>query len=247
MLLSWACLLLLNTWTVEQSHTCQLFDLESDTEEFKIVEEMVHDSMPAAEVTSVQKIQNLLQYQKYYLEKLHVAAMNDLPNPDDLPLGFEKLLFHGTRRIPPAHIISSQEGFDVRLSATQNLWGSGAYFSESASYTHAFAHSSSLNPGVSQILIASVLVGESFDYGKMCNTSLRQAPLRISHRQLGSTTELLKRFDSVSGETKNSKVYAVYSSSKACPRYLVKYKLPDTLKLEDVEYVTTSQISMENS
>jgi len=192
-------------WNPTQSHTCQLFEVETDSKEFKDIQETVKETLPQAKIKAIQRIQNLLVYQRYYTEIPRVELASGERN--------EKFLFHGTRNVSPGTIISCQEGFDTRLAGNQNLWGPAAYFAEDAKYVDAFAFRTF--PDTKQIIVASVTLGACFDYGQLCNPSLRQPPINIKTKQ---------RFNSVSGVTKDSRVYAVFNSAQCCPRYIVKYE-----------------------
>jgi len=198
-------------WNPTQTHTCQLFEVGKATSEFKNIEQTLKNTLPGAKVTAIQRIQNLLVYQKYYAELPRVEFASNEVN--------EKFLFHGTRNISPGAIISCQEGFDTRLAGNQNLWGPAAYFAEDAKYVDAFAYKNqscnSSGAPTKQIIVASVALGACFDYGELCNPSLKQPPINIRTKQ---------RYNSVSGVTKDSRVYAVFNSAQCCPRYIVNYE-----------------------
>lgn len=205
-------------WTPTQSHTCQLFKVDETSEEFKNIASTFNDTIKKKSngstddkniytITCIQRIQNLLVYQKYY-SYISASALNSNGEIEN-----EKLLFHGTRNIPPGAIISSQEGFDTRLAGNQNLWGPAAYFAEDAEYVHAFAFNNSHTKS-KQIIVASVMLGSCFNYGTLCNPSLQQPPINI---------DSTRRYDSVSGVTKGSRIYAVFNSSRSCPRYIISY------------------------
>jgi len=196
-------------WDPIQTHTCQLFPVteEKNNKEFSAIVSTLKETLPDAKIISVQRIQNLLVYQKYYSEKPRITLASGEKN--------EKILFHGTRNISPGTIISCQEGFDPRLAGNQNLWGPAAYFAEDAKYVDSFAFRTLCDGEIAkQIIIASVTLGDCFDYGELCNPSLRQPPINI---------ETKNRYDSVSGITKDTRVYAVFNSAQCCPRYIVKY------------------------
>ena len=198
-------------WRPVQSYTCQVFEVEKNSEEWVEIETMFHDSMPNHEIVRLQRSQNLLHLHKFYAETNRIAS-------DCAPPGgpTEHLLFHGTKGLSPATIISSQEGFDPRLANSQNLWGPGAYFAEDASYANMYACRSTSN--IRHMMVASVALGACFDFGIRCDPSLRQPPRDV--RSAG-------RFHSVSGITKDSRVYAVFNSNQCLPQYVLSYKERD--------------------
>jgi len=194
-------------WTKIQTHTCQLFDVDKLSEEYTTITNSVHNTLPNVSIMSIKRVQNILIYRKYANEISKISFDGEISVN-------EKFLFHGTRNLQPGTIITSQEGFDTRLSGNQNLWGPGAYFAEDAKYADRFAYRGT--NGSKQLIIASVVLGRCFEYGKLCNPALRQPPMDI---------ETKRRFNSVSGITKNSTVYSVYNSAQSCPRYIIKYKV----------------------
>jgi len=199
-------------WNPTQTHTCQLFDVEKGSGEFDKIQNEMKKTLPDVQIVGIQRIQNLLVYHRYYSAMRGVSiSCNDTD---------EKLFFHGTRNIPPGIIISCQEGFDSRLAGNQNLWGPGVYFAQDASYADAFAFQ---GLGTKQIIVASVTLGDCFDYGLLCNPSLRKPPKNI---RTG------KEYNSVSGITKGKRVYSVFNSAQCCPRYIVRYKNAPTVASE---------------
>jgi len=276
-------------WEPTQSYTCKLFPVEENTDEYKAIASSFNSSMPLAEILSIQRTQNLLKLVHYYNEILNIRLGRENAN--------EVFLYHGTRSTNPSIIVSSQEGFDARLSGNQNLWGPGIYFSDDPNYVNEFAFRSR-NPETKvvsrQILIASVALGSCFNYGNLCYPALTRPPIeiketetsfqdsssstmKISNTLSSMTTEILsnetthtspisdedlsnntettntlmndignhhffdyqtsRRYDSVSGITRGSRVYAVYNSNHCCPQYLIKYKVPED-QPSDTEFPT---------
>mmetsp|Transcript_96893 Transcript_96893/g.145146 ORF Transcript_96893/g.145146 Transcript_96893/m.145146 type:complete len:350 (+) Transcript_96893:109-1158(+) len=195
------------TWNPVQSHTCQLFELDKASFEFQNILATMRDTIPNIVIESVRRVQNLMAYQRYYLARKIITR-------DNVVDANEKLLFHGTRNTNPTSVIGNQDGFDVRLAGNQNLWGPGVYFAEDASYVDPYAFRMSLSSKL--IIVASVITGDSFDFGTTAQPSLKKMPINI---------DTSRRFDSVTGVTKNSRVYSIFDSSQSCPRYLIKYSL----------------------
>merc|ERR1712137_154399 len=100
------------------------------------------------------------------------------------------------------------------------MGGPAVYFAEDFKYTTAYSFKCS--PNSQQIIIASVLLGACFDYGTLNNPSLRQPPYNIHTKT---------RYNSISGITRQSRVYGIFNSSQSYPRYLVEYSIPDAVEL----------------
>jgi len=199
-------------WSPVQNYTCQMFPVAEESEEFKKVEEMFRDTMPDAKIQVLQRIQNLLTLHKYYAENRKIASECYSTQPAQT----EHLLFHGTKNLSPTAIISSQEGFDTRLASSQNLWGPATYFAEDASYADKYAFRT--GPTTRQMMVASVAVGSCFDYGTLCNPTLNQPPIDVHNKG---------RYHSVSGITKDSRVYAIFNSNQCLPQYVITYSLDE--------------------
>ena len=87
-------------------------------------------------------------------------------------------------------ICKGEDGFDLRLG-NKGSWGIALYFSESVSYADRFAHITS--EGDREILVASVLVGEAYDFGTVHSKDLRMPPVReTSKENLNHTFAALK-------------------------------------------------------
>ena len=126
-------------------------------------------------------------------------------------------LFHGTGCNQPMEIVCSEDGLDVRHSC-KGSWGYAIYLAETASYANQFAHK--LSSGESEILIVKALVGEACDCGNKRNQQLKYPPIR--HTKLNAV-----RYDSVSGVTKDTRVYIMfYENNKVYPTHLVRYTCP---------------------
>jgi len=199
-------------WSPVQSYTCQMFPVEKDSEEYATVQTMFADTMGDATIQTVQRIQNLLTLHKYYAENRKIAS--DCRCGDEQPVQTEHLLFHGTKNLSPTAIISSQEGFDTRLASSQNLWGPATYFAEDAAYADKYAFRT--GPTTRQMMVASVAIGSCFDYGTLCNPTLNQPPIDVHNKG---------RYHSVSGITKDSRVYAIFNSNQCLPQYVITYDI----------------------
>lgn len=191
------CMTLPKNWEPFQSHSCTITKIPEKSVEFESIASTFYESMTNYKIHEISRIQNLISYQKY-------SSISNIRN--------EKFLFHGTNHTSPSSVVCSQEGFDPRLSKISNLWGSGSYFAEDASYANNYAHYSQ---GLKCIIVASVLLGDCFDYGVKTNLTLTKPPRNFKTK---------KFYDSVSGITCNSRVYAVYNSAQSYARYIIYYK-----------------------
>jgi hypothetical protein len=200
-------------WIQWQSITCHLYTINSSSDEYIRIEDSIKKTLPNAKINSIMRIQNLFHYRKYYLETLKILANCGLKY-EDLDI-VEKFLFHGTGNTPPNAIIPGGDGFDTRLSGDYNLWGPASYFAEDASYSDIFAYHAA---GIRHLFVASVLVGSSYDFGCMKKFSQTRPPIDVINKM---------EFHSISGFTNDSRIYGVFNSNQAIPRYLIKYTVTE--------------------
>lgn len=146
----------------------------------------------------------------YQFNKWRVCQKNDGVNN-------ELTLFHGTRKSDPMTICKGEDGFDLRLSK-KGSWGCALYFSESVAYADKFAHIAS--DGNREVLIANVLIGEAYDFGTVYSNDLKMPPVKQESKQ--NLTNL--KYDSVSGITKDARVYMIYEAHRTYPAYVVNYQ-----------------------
>ena len=63
-------------------------------------------------------------------------------------------------------------------------------------------------------------MGEAYDFGMSRQQEIKMPPIRIESKQ-----DLLNvKYDSVSGITKDARVYMIYEAHKAYPAYVVNYQ-----------------------
>lgn len=190
-----------------QTHTGQSMDLAEDSEEYARIRDLFKETMPDAEIQIIRRVQNLLQYQKYYASK--VAIESECGGQE-----IEHLLFHGTGNTQPSVIINSMEGLDARMSKNTTLWGDGVYAAEDAKYSNDYA--CRYMDGTRIMFVVSMLTGYCFDYGTIYQPDFTRNP-----RDLATDSE----FHSVSGITRDSRVYMVRNSNQVVPRYTITYKI----------------------
>ncbi|CDW79780.1 poly adp-ribose polymerase member 14-like protein [Stylonychia lemnae] len=127
-----------------------------------------------------------------------------------------KDLFHGTTSNKPSMIYKSQDSLDVRFSQ-RGMWGFALYFTESLGYIdkngYSYKSKSKDNTPKKKVFMAKVLLGESKKMPPY--NDLRFPPLMP-----GETT---KRYDSITGNTKQTQVYMIYGNRQVYVEYVIKY------------------------
>ena len=197
--------------------TTQLFELSTESVEWKHVAQMFRDTVPDSEavLVSIKRIQNKWLWERYTQTKKRMYQKNSGETN-------EKDLWHGSRTSAD-DIYSSEEGFDMRFSS-EGMWGRANYFATNASYSVKYAHSRCDN--TKELFLAKVLTGNSFESPP--NKTLSMPP----EKPATSNSEIkLKqvRYDSVNGVTRNCRVYMTYSNDKAYPAYLVQFSMTQKL------------------
>ena len=197
-----------------QSRTTELFNIPYGSVERSLVLGKFTTTMPNVNIVSVQRVQNQYLWEKF----IHHKGMIEQKNGGQAN---EKELFHGTRGNNPRQIYDSEEGFDMRFSAS-GMWGQANYFAVNASYSNNYAYT--LANGQRQVFLARVLTGAS--YYCLPNNALRMPPKIPSYTTSAGTAVQLSelRYDTVNGTTGGSIVYMTYDNLKAYPAYLITYE-----------------------
>ena len=162
------------------------------------VQALIHKTLPQARLVQLEGVQNAELWERFDFARIRMERRKKELN--------EKYLFHGTRGRDPAVIINDEEkGFDFRYARDGSMWGSGVYFAVNASYSDRYAYR---KPGgtLKQLLLAYVLTGKS--YYSVSDGTLKMPP---------------DGFDTVNGNSMDSRVYIVYDHEKAYPAYLITY------------------------
>ena len=115
-----------------QSRTTELFNIPYGSVERSLVIGKFTTTMPNVNIVSVQRVQNQYLWEKFIHHKGMIEQKND-------GQANEKELFHGTRGNNPRQIYDSEEGFDMRFSAS-GMWGQANYFAVNASYSNNYAY-----------------------------------------------------------------------------------------------------------
>ena len=71
----------------------------------------------------------------------------------------------------------------------------------------------------SREILMHVLLGEIYDCGKQRDETLRLPPIKPQQTSI----LINSRYDSISGISNDTRVYMIYSNSKAYPTYIIKY------------------------
>lgn len=181
-----------------------------ESKECKDVLSLIHQTLPAAQLIQLDRIQNLWLWEKYN----HCRDRMFLKNPES---AVEKDLFHGTSVVPPDQVYLSEHGFDFRLSSRKARWGTGTYFTTCAKYSDKYSHKI---PGTTrkQLLLAKVLTGQS------CVRPQERTLTRPPPKPTTQTSSLLSEcYDSVQGMISGSDIYVIYDHEKAYPAYTITY------------------------
>lgn len=169
-------------------------------------EKLVTKSLPV----TITRIQNMWLLEAYNFNKARMRVRND-------GIIHEMDLFHGSGSNDPLEIACGEEGLDLRLSRGGS-WGYAIYLTESAQYSDRFAYLTASDERV--IIIAKALIGISYDFGTSKKKELRMPPVKENSKQIVANI----RYDSVSGITKNARVFMLYHNYRAYPSYIVYYK-----------------------
>jgi len=181
--------------------------------EFKRVKILMRKTLPKAKISQIERIQNQWLWEYYSFEKKKLLAKNQGFTNSSV----EVELFHGTSLTDPRKIYSGEVGFDMRFGA-QGMWGRGIYFAVNASYSNN-GYAFKTDAQEKQLFLAKVLIGQPY----LCanDPSLVLPPINPNaHSKVGFAEE---RYDSVTGETANSKIFVLYENKKAYPSYLITY------------------------
>ncbi|CAF3647844.1 unnamed protein product [Rotaria sp. Silwood1] len=192
----------------DQREGCKLLEIPKNDPTFARIENRMKETMNKVKIDKIERVQNIRMWNHYAFHRRELKKELCLtPN-----LQIEMELFHGTRSTLPSEIYNGEYGFDMTFS-TSGMWGLGTYFAKNASYSSS-NYAYQLPNGKRQVFLAQVLTGDVYD----CNSdsSLRRPPKK-------NETMSGLRYNSVSGDTGDSKVYIVYENRVAYPTYLITF------------------------
>ena len=164
--------------------------------EWQKVADAVSKTMPAAQLTRLERVQSTKLWEKYAQRRAEVAKRSF-----DGFTANEVWGFHGTKNFPMATICEA--GLDFRYGRG-GMWGRALYMAADASYSHSYA--SSCANGERQFFYVRAALGRTIH---MASDSSIQAPPT--------------GYDSVYGNT-GSWVCMLYDLGQVYPEYIVTYR-----------------------
>lgn len=216
------------------ARTATLPDVPAGSAEWGRVAARVAETLPAARITRLQRVQSPWLWSSYDFQRTKLAQKLTGSADVEAAAGAlnEKLLFHGTRRAEPRLIYDGEAGFDVRHSAVTGFWGLALYFAEKASYSHAYAYVLPDGSGHRQFFLARAVLGNIKELPK--TRDLRYPPpvegganaaaaAAAAASGGGGAAFAVVHHDSVTGVTEKCRVHMVYDNQRAYPSYLITY------------------------
>ena len=175
-----------------------LTSVGQDSGEWRRVADAVATTMPSAQLTRLERVQNKSLWEDYAQRRADVAKKS----ADGFSAN-EAWCFHGTRNFPVADICEA--GLDFRYGNAGSMWGVALYIAANASYSHNY--SSDGDNGERQFFYVRAALGRSKEMPP--DKSIRAPP---------------HGFDSVYGTTQGSRVHMLYNLGQAYPEYIVTYR-----------------------
>ncbi|XP_071123937.1 E3 ubiquitin-protein ligase MIB2-like [Mytilus edulis] len=176
--------------------------------EFDNVKQKFEKTLPQARIISIHRIQNMFQWEKYYLKKrkLEYGYGNGCAN--------ELTLFHGTTP-DKLDVVIDEKKLDSRLAGGPmgefHLFGRGTYFATDAYFSDMYSQAD--QNGHKFMFLAKVLAGKTCigrpDY-------LRPPPQ--DNKNPNSPI-----FDSCVDIEKNPRIYCIFHDTQYYPEYLIEY------------------------
>ncbi|XP_036376228.1 protein mono-ADP-ribosyltransferase PARP12-like [Megalops cyprinoides] len=180
--------------------TYKLVTLSSSTMEYRQVEQLFKQTMPASTIHSIQRVQNpslwrVFQWQKEQMQKKNGGKAVD-----------ERLLFHGTEQSLIAAIC--EQNFDWRICGVHGtMYGKGSYFARDAAYSDRYTRS---NSKTKSMFVVLVLVGE-FTRGA---TSYLRPPEKGTNQGF---------YDSCVDSKTNPTIFVVFEKHQIYPEFIIEY------------------------
>lgn len=163
----------------------QLVEVKPRSAEWRWIEASFQLRCPSVVVEKVERVQDINLWLRYSMQRTQRAQYN-LGDPN------ERWLFHGSGGAAPRLIWHDGDvGFDARLSSSGYFGTGGSYFSESSLYSdasYAYMACCGRRRGMcrcgrvgsgkqrAQMFLASVVCGQSKNYGTRRDTSLKRPP-----------------------------------------------------------------------
>ncbi|XP_038559136.1 protein mono-ADP-ribosyltransferase PARP14-like [Micropterus salmoides] len=191
-------------WDDMKGDLLKLFPLTTGSQEYNDVETEVKKIGLAANIISIERVQNSTLWQSYQLLKKQLEVKNKHKNN-------ERRLFHGTG-VKSINLINNQ-GFNRSYAGTQvgAMYGNGSYFAVDPGYS-ANGYAKPDAKGHKRMYLARVLVGD-FTQGK---GGIITPPAKSS----SNSTDL---YDSVVDQTANPTMFVIFNDIQAYPEYLITF------------------------
>jgi len=202
----------------------QLVPVNRDTDEWERAARLMHESLPAAELTAVERFENRLLWKSYAAKRAAVA----LKRGGDAN---EQWLWHGTGDLSPADALQHEAGMDPRFSRA-GYYGGGLYLAERARYSNYGRYPHVLQDRRRrQLVLLRAAVGRPRDYGHTVSKETRALTMPP---QEGPGV----LFDAVRGGLHHperlgvhvhpdaSRMVVLYDLAQAYPAFIVTYTLP---------------------
>ncbi|CAF4040976.1 unnamed protein product [Rotaria sordida] len=191
-----------------QETECKLVEIPRDDPNFIRIETRMKETLDTVKIEKIERVQNVRMWSHYAFRRRELKKeLHLMPN-----LQIEMELFHGTNNTQPSEVYNGEYGFDMTF-CTSGKWGIGTYFAQKASYS-CTGFDFKLPNGKRQVFLAQVLTGDVYDCPS--DPSLRRPPKK-------NESVSGRRYNSVSGDTRGSKVYIVYENRLAYPAYLITF------------------------
>ncbi|CAG05989.1 unnamed protein product, partial [Tetraodon nigroviridis] len=153
----------------------------------------------------VDRLENRLLYHQYQLKRMSIQQTSTQAE-------FEKTLYHGTSEESMKEICL--HGFNRSFCGKNaTVYGQGVYFAVNSAVSLNDRYSPPNADGHKFVFVSRVLTG---DYTKGCS-SMKAAPLKPG-------SDVPFRYDSVTNNMDNPKIFVIFSDTQAFPQYLITCK-----------------------
>jgi hypothetical protein len=198
--------------------------LDPNSDEYHQVDEMFYTqgsqgnggslTRDAFRIVEITKVKNEFTEREYEASKLNIQR--ELKS-DDVN---ERMMFHGTRRMDPFEIAKHRHGMMKDFSG-DGFYGQGIYFAESSRYSHDERYRHQTSIGQHQMMVCSVICGNSVEMGQQINREMRQRNLPPNkHSVMGGPHCPSRRGP---GDD-DSRMVVIYKDSQCTPRYIITYE-----------------------
>jgi hypothetical protein len=194
----------------------QLVAVDTTTDEWACVKELLTASLPLAMLVKVERWENRLLWRDYWTKRQHL-------NIKRRGKVNEQMLWHGTGKTPPATVLAHEVGPDPRFSSG-GFYGPGLYLAEHARYSNhdQYVHRCQEHR---QLLLCRAALGESFDFGEVTERDLKKPPAESDGVLYDSVRGGPHHPKRSGAGPDDSPMFVLYDLAQAYPEYVVSYKL----------------------